>query len=102
LLIGSSCRVQRYQKVPPLFPGKSNLESLKASAEMVLDEVGGNRDAFISAFDELSPSVQTKALRAAWQNPGRSFLDLLDIVEPQLTLSEAHEAEQWVRELRGR
>ena len=81
---------------------EANLESLKASAEMVLDEVGGNRDAFISAFDELSPSVQTKALRAAWLNPGASFLDLLDRMEPQLTLSEAHEAEAWLRKLRGR
>jgi hypothetical protein len=78
----------------------ANLESLKASAEMVLDEVG-DREAFISAFDELSPSVQTKALRAAWQNPGRSFLDLLDIVEPTLTLAEQAEAEAWVRKLRG-
>jgi hypothetical protein len=80
----------------------ANLESLKASAEMILDEVGGSRDAFISAFDELSPSVQTKALRVAWHNPGASFLDLLDIIEPQLTLAEAHEAERWVRKLRSR
>ena len=39
LPIGSSCRVQRYQKVPPLFPGKSNDRLREGVNEWVVSEL---------------------------------------------------------------
>jgi hypothetical protein len=78
----------------------AQLESMKHSAERILDSVG-NRDAFTRHFDSLSPSIQTKAYRALMRNPGASLVDVMDRVEPQLTLAEAYEATQWVRGLKG-
>ena len=78
----------------------AQLESMKHSAERILDSVS-NRDAFTRHFDSLSPSIQTKAYRALMRNPGASLTDVMDRVEPQLTLAEAYEAEKWVRGLKG-
>jgi hypothetical protein len=48
LPIGSSCRVQRYQKVPPFFPGKSKVaHGALADAGLTIADV----DAFFTAGD---------------------------------------------------
>ena len=78
----------------------ANVSLLKESATRLLDEFGQSA-AVEEHFESLSPSIQTKVFRELWLHPGISFLDLLDVVEPTLTLAEAHEAEQWLRKLRG-
>lgn len=45
----------------------------------------------------LSEGVQAKAYLALKRNPGASLLDVLDAIEPQLTLAEMAEAERWIR-----
>lgn len=77
-----------------------NYDTLQDSANRVLGEVK-DPAAFSASFDTLSPGIQLKALRALWRSPGIGLADLIDRVEPQLTLAEAHEAGIWVRKWAG-
>lgn len=74
----------------------ATLSYMRETARGILAE-SGNPAAFVKHFDTLSDGVQAKAYLAIKRNPGASFLDVLDAVEPQLTLAEMAEAETWAR-----
>ena len=54
---------------------------------------------FAAVFDTMSPSLQSKVFGVMARSPHLRGLDLVDAIEKKLTLSEAAEAETWLRNL---
>jgi hypothetical protein len=69
---------------------------LQTVANNIVDTIPA-RDAFIAAFDTLSPSIKLKAFQVLRAHPHLGLADLLDVIEPKMTLSETAEAEKFVR-----
>jgi hypothetical protein len=78
----------------------AQLEALKTSAARVLDSAPVDRNAFIAHFDTLSPPIQAKALQTLRAHPHLNLFDLIDKVQPTLTLTEMDEAMRWIGGLR--
>jgi hypothetical protein len=76
-----------------------NLAELRETASAFLDTVP-DRNTFVAAFDMFSPGLQRKAFQTLRANPRADLADLLDKIEPLLTLNEMVEAERFVRSLR--
>jgi hypothetical protein len=55
---------------------------------------------FVAHFETLSPGIQTKAFRALRQYPHLGIYDLVDKIQPTLTLDEMAEAEKWIKGLK--
>ena len=80
----------------------ANLEVLRTAVNEIVTNEIDDAPAFAAHFDMLSSSIQTKVFRTLWCGRHRSILDVLDAVEPKLTLDEMAEAEKWVRSLKVR
>jgi hypothetical protein len=76
----------------------AQLQMMQASAAKVLQEMPPH---FAERFEKLSPGIQTKAFRALKQYPHLGIHDLVDKIQPTLTLSEMAEAEAWIKGLKG-
>ena len=84
---------------------ESSVDMVRDVASARLDELsasfGIDRKTFIAGFDKLSAGLQSKYLTALLHHPHLGVLDLLDLVEKKLTLSESAEAEAFLRGLRS-
>ena len=95
------CRAEEMTVELAAMPGgyEANLAAIRDAAIMHLETLP---QGFPDRFDELSPSIQTKAYRMLLGHPRLSLTDLVDRVEVNLTLGEAAEAEKWLRSLARR
>lgn len=76
----------------------AQLGSMQHSARLIAAEYG---QGIVDHFEQLPDSLKVKAYRTMMRNPGASLPELLDRIEPSLTLDEAAEAMQWVRKLKA-